>query len=244
MAENDANGTCTRAGVGLDGSIGPAPECGDLVLVVGDAPAPVHRRISRTLLDGPLPSYRRILALPTLRPDDVDAHLPPSTRRDRSHLQLVEFGDRDGSTENRHDTPDPRIRAGSIRRVEPDLGAVGVAVSELVSSGELGAGELAPCELQVCIDGFEVLADGAPDEFTVVKFAHLLQSRLEKADGVGYVHLRRPASSPLVTQLAPVVASRVDLRGTAERPEYRVVQSDGTGMEWTTLEPGPDGRAP
>lgn len=236
MVENDTDSTCLR--VALDGSIGATPECGGLVLVAGDVSASVHRRISRALLDGPLPTYRRILVVPTLESDVVDEYLPPSARHDGTHLQLVGYEARNGTTGGPDAGQDPKIRAGSVRRTGLDLGAIGMDVSELISSVVRSTDELVPGELQVCLDGFERLADAA-DEFTVVKFAHLLQSRVEKANGVVYVHVHRSSSSSLVTQLTPVSDARIAVRGTAATPEYRVHRSDGATTEWTTLESNP-----
>ncbi|MFC6905079.1 DUF7504 family protein [Halalkalicoccus tibetensis] len=104
----------------------------------------------------------------------------------------------------------PNDTAVPERRIEGDLGALGLAVSEAIAEFEVTSGGLSPAELRLCFDSLTPLISEHDSE-TAFRFLHLLTRRVRTVDGMAHYHLTAERSNRTVALLEPLFDAVIEL---------------------------------
>jgi hypothetical protein len=180
-----------------DGSAGNAAPAGSVrseggnVLVVGDAPAGVHRTACRELHGGTDGDDRHLLVLSGRDAAHAGQYLPEESPRDREHLRVVDHdvSTRSAAADGGHSNGTKGLEEGVVSQVSgDDLAGLGATTSEQVDAFEAITGGLDPGELRACLDSLGALVAEHGDT-EVFGFLHILTERLRRADAAAYFHL-------------------------------------------------------
>lgn len=188
-------------------------ERGSNLLVVGSRMPAAHEAACRQFLgEAAMEARRRLFVLAD--PCSPATERLPGGDPDRSSVVRYDAASRSAAVASGNATASGAAMvnetAVSERRVEEDLGALGLAVSEEIADFEAASGGLSPAELRLCFDSLTPLVSEHDPE-TAFRFLHLLTNRVRTVDGMAHYHLTAERSNRTVALLEPLFDAVIEL---------------------------------
>lgn len=204
---------------------------GSNLLVVGSRMPAAHETACRQFLGESTTQARRRLFVLTDPCTSVSERLSSETPgSDRHSVLRYDTASRSAAT-----APSPSSISVPERRVESDLGSLGVAISEAITEFEATSNGLSPAELRLCFDSLTPLVSEYDSE-PVFRFLHLLTHRVRSVDGMAHYHLTTDRSNRTVGLLEPLFDAVIELclRGDALYQRW-YLRDSGLTTGWLQL---------